>query len=214
VKAALLVAILAGTHLAPRAAHAADCAADADRLRSHLEEARTNTSRWNLAWSIAFGVAAAGQFVLAAAEWNPLGDFDANYRDTLYVGGAKATIGLASRFVFPLRAHVPPPNADRCVELAELRKAVTYIAKKERQSFWLTHVGGMAVNLAGVGILWYRRSLGVGAVSFAISYPVGLTSAYTLPRASWHLWREEKSSWTVGILPSHEQTMLVLGGEW
>jgi hypothetical protein len=214
VKAALLVAVLLGTTIAPRDARAADCAADADRLRSHLEEARTNTSRWNLAWSVVFGVAAAGQFALAATDYNPLGDFDADYRDTLLVGGTKATIGLASRFVFPLRAYVPAPNADRCVELAELRKAVTAIGKKERQSFWLTHLGGMAVNLAGVGILWYRRSFGVGAVSFAISYPVGITSAYTLPRASWHLWREEKSSWTVGILPSREQTTLVLGGEW
>jgi hypothetical protein len=212
VKAALLVAAVLA--LAPRDARAADCAPEADRLRAHMEEAGVNTSRWQLAWTIVFTTAAAGQFALALAEWNPFGEYDDKYRDTLLVGGSKATIGVGSRLIFPLRAHVPAPNADRCVELAELRKSITKLGKKERQSFWLTHLGGTALNLAGVGVLWYLHSFKTGALSFAISYPVGITSAYTLPRASWKLWREESASWTVGLMPSGEGTMLVVGGEW
>lgn len=211
-KAALLVAAILASS-APRA-EAADCATDADRLRTHLEQADISTSRWQLAWTIAFSAAAAGQFALALTEWNPFGEFDDTYRDTLLVGGTKATIGVGSRLIFPLRAHVPAPNADRCVELAELRRSITALGKKERQSFWLTHIGGTALNLAGVGVLWYLHSFKTGALSFAISYPVGITSAYTLPRKSWHLWRDEKASWTVGIAPHREHTLLVLGGEW
>lgn len=211
-KAALLVAAVLAT-AAPREA-SADCVADADRLRAHLEQAETSTSRWQWGWTIAFTAAAAGQFALVLAEWNPFGDYTDKYRDTLIVGGTKATIGIGSRVLFPIRTHVPAPNADRCVELAELRKEVTRLGKKERQSFWLTHLGGTALNLTGLGILWYRHSFATGAVSFAMSYPVGLASAYTLPRKSWHLWRDEKATWSVGIAPSREQTMLVVGGEW
>lgn len=212
-KAALLVAVALAT-IAPRDANAADCAADADRLRAHMEQADVSTSRWQVAWTIVFTTAAVGQFALALAEWKPFGEFDDQYRDTLLVGGSKATIGIGSRVLFPLRARVPAPNADRCVELAELRRSIAALGKQERQSFWLTHLGGTALNLAGFGVLWYLHSFKTGAVSFAMSYPVGITSAYTLPRKSWHLWREEKATWTVGVLPSREGTMLVLGGEW
>lgn len=211
-KLALLVAACLAT--TPRVARAADCAGDADRLRAHLEQADVSVSRWQLAWTVAFSAAAIGQFALVLAEWKPFGEFDDKYRDTLLVGGTKATIGVGSRLVFPLRVHVPAPNADRCVELAELRRSAAALGKKERQSFWLTHIGGTALNLTGMFVLWNRHTLATGAVSFAISYPVGITSAYTLPRKTWHLWRDEKATWSVGIAPSREQTTLVLGGTW
>jgi hypothetical protein len=213
VKTAFLVVAALAT-AAPRDANAADCAADADRLRIHLEQAEVSTGRWQLAWTLAFTAAAAGQFALALAEWNPFGEFDDKYRDTLLVGGSKATLGIGSRLLFPLRTHVPAANADRCVELAALRKEVTRLGKKERQSFWLTHIGGTALNLAGAGLLWYRHEFKTGAVSFLISWPVGITSAYTLPRKTWKLWRAEKETWTVGVVPSSEQTMFVFGGQW
>ena len=210
---AFLVALLVAIN-DPRDVYAADCAAEADRLRVHLEDADIGTSRWQLAWTITFGAAAVGQFALAMAEWNPFGEFDTKYRDALYVGSSKAAIGFGARLVFPLRAHIPSANADRCVELAELRRSIAKLGKQERQSFWLTHLGGTALNLTGFAILWYRHSFSTGAISFAMSYPVGVISAYTLPRGSWHLWREEKAAWTVGIAPSPEHTMLVLGGQW
>lgn len=202
---ALLVAV-------PARAHAQDCAASAERLRAHLEQADASVSRWQLAWTIAFGAAAATAAGLALAEYKPFGTFDDDYRDTLWVSSAKATVGFLSRVVLPLRVSIPDrTSGDRCGELAALRASVATLGRKERDGFWLTHLGGTALNLAGALLLWHRRSLGVGALSFAISYPVGITSAYTLPRGSWHLWREERAAWTVGVVPTDAATLLVLG---
>ena len=188
-----------------------DCASEADRLRAHLVEAKVSTRRWNLAWSIAFGAAAAGQLALAMTRTNPFGEFTSAYQDTLYVGAAKATVGLASRLVLPLGTSVPPPEADRCAELTALRATVARLAIKERRLFWLTHIGGTALNLAGALVLWRRQSAGVGGVSFLISYPVGPVSAYTMPRKSWHLWREEGAGWSFAIVPHPEQTTISIG---
>lgn len=197
----------------PARARAEDCAASAQRLRSHLEAADVGVSRWQLAWTIAFGAGAAASAGLALAEYKPFGTFDDNYRDTLWVSAAKSTIGFASRVVMPLRVSIPAKTSgDRCGELAALRASVTKLGKKEHNTFWLTHIGGAALNLAGGLVLWHRRSLGVGAVSLAISYPVGLASVYTLPRGTWHLWREEAASWTVGVVPTEDATLVVLGG--
>jgi len=208
----LVVALASELVVAPAYA-APDCAGEADQLRAHLEEADTNTFRWNLAWSVLFGAAAVGQVVLAVTETKPFGTFDDAYRDTMYVGAAKATIGVLSRVVTPLSFTVPDRNADRCAELVALRASLTTIAKKERQSFWLTHLGGTALNLAGVGLLWYRHSFKDGAISFAMSFPIGPIGAYTMPRASWHRWREQNASWSVGITVHPEHTMFSLAGQ-
>lgn len=176
---------------------AADCATEADRLRAHLESAAPRVRRWNTGWAIAFGAVAAGQFALAATHTNPLGPFDEDYKETLYVGAGKATLGMLSRIVTPVRVSIPPPVPDRCADLVALRGAVKKLAATERNAFWLTHLGGLAVNLTGAAILWHRRSFTVGAVSFLISFPVGSLSAYTLPRRTWHLYRDESPAWSV-----------------
>ena len=192
------------------------CGADADRLRAHLEDAAIKTRRWNVAWGIAFAGAAAGQVAFALAELNPLGDFDPAAEETLYVGAVKATLGLATRVIMPVGVDVPAIQDDRCAELEALRSELTKIAKRERRTFWLTHLGGTALNLAGAAFLWSRHSFKDGAVSFAISYPVGVLSAYTLPRASWKRWRTEQASWvsgvTVGVAPSPQGTLFTVGG--
>ena len=213
-RSALLVVALLATHARAQPSAQPDCAPEADRLRAHLVEAERSTFRWNLGWTVAFGAASAGQLALALAEWNPGGEFDAKYRDTLYVGAAKAGLGFASRIVLPLRTHVPMPRADRCAELVALRTSVSDLAIKERRLFWLTHIGGTALNLAGAALLWQRHSFSTGAVSFVISYPVGVASAYTLPRKSWKLWRAERAQWMVTASASGEQATLSLGGSW
>lgn len=190
-----------------------DCASDADQLRAHLEQADTNTFRWNLAWGVLFGAAAVGQVVLAVTETKPFGTFDDAYRDTMYVGAGKATIGVLSRVITPLSVSMPARNEDRCAELIALRASLTKIAKKERQSFWLTHLGGTALNLAGAGLLWYRHSFKDGAISFAMSFPIGPISAYTMPRKSWHLWREQRASWAVTVAVQPEHTMFSIAGQ-
>lgn len=207
IRALVVIAIA----LAPGAARA-DCGRDADALRTHLTSQARGVRIWNTAWAIAFGAAAAGQFALAAAETNPLGTFDRDYQETLYVGAAKATIGFASRVVMPLRVDVPAPDPDRCRDLAQLRASLTAIAKKERQTFWLTHLGGLAINLAGAGLLWERRSFAVGALSFAMSFPIGPISAYTMPRGSWHRWRDEHAAWSIAVTPRADGWSLGVAG--
>lgn len=195
-------------------AHAApDCTADADRLRAHLEQAERNTFLWNTTWAVLFGSAAVGQIVLAVTETKPFGTFDAAARDTYYVGATKATLALATRVLTPLRVSVPARNEDRCVELVTLRATVTTLANKERRGFWLGHIGGLALNLAATGFLWHRHSFTDGAISFAMSFPVGLASTYTMPRASWKLWRAEKASWSVTVAVHPERTMFSIAGE-
>ena len=197
--------------LAPRAARA-DCARDADALRAHLTSQAHGVRMWNTLWAIGFGAAAAGQFALAATETNPLGPFDRDFEESLYVGGVKATIGFASRVVMPLRVDIPGPDADRCRELAQLRASLTTIAKKERQTFWLTHLGGLALNLAGAAVLWERRSFVVGVLSFATSFPIGPISAYTMPRGSWHRWRDEHAAWSIAVTPRADGWSLGVAG--
>ncbi len=193
-------------------AHADDCARDADRLRAHLVEAQVNARRWNLGWAIGFGAAAVGQAGLAYAEVNPLGTFDPAARDTMYVGAIKATLAFGTRMLMPIGVDVPPLDGDRCAEREALRRELATIATKERRTFWLTHLGGMVLHVAAGAFLWYRHGIGTAALSIAISYPVGLASAYTLPRASWRLWRTERATWTVTVVPHERQPLLGIAG--
>ncbi|MBL0214976.1 MAG: hypothetical protein IPQ07_13955 [Myxococcales bacterium] len=209
----LVVGVVALVVLAAVPRAEAECAQDADRLRSHLEEAATGVRRWNTGWAIAFGGAAVLQATLAVTETKPFGTFDQDYKETMYVGAAKATIGAASRLVLPLRVSIPTPSADRCVELAALRDALATIARKERRTFWLTHLGGFALNVSGALLLWHRRSFKVGAISFLMSFPVGPLSAYTMPRRSWHLYRREAPTWSVGVGLGESAATLNLVGQ-
>ncbi len=190
----------------------ADCAQDADLLRAHLEDAAPRVRRWNTAWALAYSGAAVGQLGLALTETKPFGTFDQDYKETMYVGAAKATIGAASRIVLPLKVRIPPRDPDRCVDLAALRGSLARIAKDEKQTFWLTHLGGLALNLGGSWLLWHRRSFRVGAISFLMSFPVGSLSAYTQPRASWHEFRSESPTWSVGIGAGDGHASLNLAG--
>jgi len=205
VAAALILA------LAPRAAEA-DCAADADRLRAHLVAVEPAVFRWNTGWTIALGAAAVAQFTVAVTKTNPFGTFDADFQEAMYVGGTKATIGMLARIVTPLRVRLPDANADRCAELTALRASVKKLARQERQNFWLTHLGGLAMNLAGGALLWHRRSFKVGAISVLSSVPVGWAIAYTLPRKTWHLYREESASWTVTVGAGEDHATLGIAG--
>ncbi len=209
-KPLVLVALL--TAFAPRVV-AADCAADADRLRAHLVAVEPAVFRWNTTWTVALGAAAVAQFSLAATETNPFGTFNADFEEAMYVGGTKATIGMLSRIVTPLRVRMPAPNADRCAELTALRASVKKLARQERQNFWLTHAGGLALNLAGGFFLWHRRSFRVGAISVLTSLPVGWLIAYTLPRKTWHFYRDEPS-WTVTVGAGEGQGTLGIAGQF
>ena len=196
--------VLAAAH-----AHADDCGRDAAELRGVLEREARDAERWNAAWQITFGTAAAAQVGFAVAGSNPLGPFDRDYEETLWVGAGKATLGFLARTVMPLRVEVPTSSGDVCADRLALGHALVDAARRERRLFWMNHVGGLAVNAAGVVILGTRRSWSLGALSFAIGYPVGLLSNYTMPRRSWHYLRDttwtvqrDATSWTIGVAGS------------
>jgi hypothetical protein len=208
IKLAALAATLAA--VAPRPAAATSCADEAVSVRAHLELESRRARRWNTAWVIAFGGAAVVQGTLAVTETKPFGTFDRDYEETLYVGAAKATIGAAARLVLPLHIAVPAASADPCSDLPALRDALADAGRRERRTFWLTHLGGLALNLAGAALLTYRRSFSVGVTSFLISFPIGPTSAYTEPRRSWHRWRESRASWSVSATTDGAMVWLTL----
>ena len=191
------------------------CAVEATELRTHLETEARRAKRWNIAWGVLFGAAVVGQLAFAIAEVNPTGgDFDADAEETLYVGASKATLAVGSKVFLPLRISVPVQTGDACADVKALRLALAEAARREKRSFWLTHLGGTAVNLAGATILTIRRSFKVGAISFAISYPIGPASAYTQPRRSWKLYREKSPTWSVGASTTGDGAQLWLGGQW
>ena len=84
-----------------------------------------------------------------------------------------ATVGAISHWVAPLRVDVP--RTDSC---ADLRAAIERAGRKERQAFWLQHVGGLLVNVAGGIILSELHTWREGALSFAQSrYAVIVSTA-------------------------------------
>lgn len=184
----------------PRAV-TAGCVEESAILRDHLVHEASRLQLWNTAWAIGFGAAAAGQVTLAVTETKPFSTFDTDYQETLYVGATKATIGMAARLVLPLHIEVPAATGDPCADVAALRATLATAGRRERRTFWLTLIGGTAVNLTGSIVLWQRRDFGVGALSFVVGFPIGPLAAFTEPRASWRQWEARRASWVVGAGP-------------
>ena len=204
----------------PTLAKAETCPEEVALLRAHLEVEQRRTKRWNTAWTIVYGSVAALQYTVAFAKYNPGGDFDDEFRDSMLVGATKATLGFGLRVVAPLRVRPPAKefwSSDCNSELALLRAALEDGGKRERRSFYFGHLGGLAVNLAGAGTLWYRHDLKTAALSFGSGIAASILAAYTQPRRSWHLWRDRKTAWTatVGIAPIGDGGWGAgLGGTW
>ncbi len=194
----LLVVVVTLLTASAATAHA-DCAADAARLRRHLTDEARRADTWNTAWALGFGVAAVGQLGAIDVEVNPIGTYDAAFESSMYIGAIKAGLGTASRVVLPLRVSVPDPAADPCDDARALRRAVAKAAKIEQRSFWLTILGGTAINLAGAIYLTAKHDLGTGALSFASSLPIAPITALTQPRNSLKLYRRSRVEWSVGV---------------
>lgn len=192
----LLVAVLV---LAVPGSARAECTQEAQELRTHLTRESRNARLWNTSWAIGFGAAAVAQVGLVGAEWNPIGTYDRDFEEQMYVGATKASLGALVRIVMPLRVRVPEPAADPCADVANLRAAVADAGRRERRSVWLTIIGGTLVNLAGSALLWERRNFSTAAQSFATGAVVGPISAWTQPRRSWKLWRARRVEWHAGV---------------
>lgn len=186
----------------PPAAAAETCAEEAALLRTHLEVEERRTRRWNTAWLVTYSSVVVVQLTVAAVEYKPWGTFDQAFRDSMIVGGTKASLGVGVRLFLPLRVRsLPTASADACADLAALRQLVADGGRRERRSFFLNHLGGLAVNLTGALFLWDRHDLETAALSFGTGVAAGILAAYTQPRRSWHLWRARRATWTAGAAP-------------
>lgn len=210
----LFVAIAIAAGAAPAVAAPCDEAAATDRtakLRALLDDQARAARRWNLGWGIGFAVAAAGQFGLAAADYTPLGDYTEDTENGLYVAGTKAVLASLSHVILPLKtARVPAATGDPCADLEAAERALRETGKNERSSFFLNHLGALAMNVAGLIVLgtvfdtWKE-----GWMSVAIGYPIGLAHAYTQPRRGWHWWRHTP---TIQVVRNEQVTGLALSG--
>jgi hypothetical protein len=177
---------------------------EAAELRAHLEQQKHRTRRWHLIWGLTFTGTALG--TAAFAYFGP-----EETRVGSYVSAGKSTIGALSHVILPLRAELPPPNADVCADLVALRAAVKGNARRQRGTFWLNHVGGIAVNGGAALLIWKYASWQQALLSVAIGYPIGVLSNYTAPRGSWHLYRER--NWTVTVTPTQSAWLVGVAGE-
>lgn len=180
------------------------------KVRAVLAHDAVHARRWNLAWGIGFGAAAAGQFALTLADYSPLAEYTDDVEHGLYIASAKAAIASLTHVILPLKIVRPGPRTDDvCADLAAAERALHKTGTNEKRAFWLNHLGGLAMNVAGVLILgmgldsWREAWLG-----FAIGYPVGVIHAYTQPRRGWHWARN------VSVTPIQQEgvTGLAIGG--
>ena len=144
------------------------------KLRERLEREADRMRLWQWSWAAGFGVAAIGQGVGAFFV------VDKQRQEVFAVSAIKAGAGSFARLVLAPRIEI---TADTCASIREN-------GRKERNAFWLNHVGGFALNAAGAVWLSYRTTLGYGLLSFAIGFPVGIASTYTMPRWAWRAARD------------------------
>ena len=142
-----------------------------DALCARLRREHDRAWRWNLGWGVGLGVAAIAQATAAPL----IGDRE--QRDTLYVGAVESAIGAASSVVTPL--SIDPTCTDAAAAIADA-------GRRERNAFYLNHVGGLVVNLAGAIVLAHYTTVGNGALAFAVGYSIALVRTYTAPRWAWH----------------------------
>ncbi|MEZ4403277.1 MAG: hypothetical protein R3B06_24845 [Kofleriaceae bacterium] len=183
--AALVVGLVAAPTLARAQPTCDPVAVEADR-RALEREARAART-WNLSWTIAYGVFAAGQVGLALAEWAPgRGSFDDTAAASLYIGAGKAAIGAASRLVLPVRLPRVIASGDACRDRDAIVAARRVAARKERNAFWLQLGGGAALHLLGGGYLVVVEDSWRDAItSLAVGAVVSTVTLYTLPKRSW-----------------------------
>jgi hypothetical protein len=215
-KAGVLLVVCLG--VAARPAHASepgpDCGEEAAALRTAMTSEAHRARLWNTIWGITFSAAAVGSAVAGYYDF-PKHELQAG----LYVSAGKSTIAALGRWVTPLSIEVPPQAADACADLDALHAAIKRAAKKEKVGFLLNHIGGLVLNVAGGFIVYHYSSVGQTALSVGGGYAVGLVATYTMPRESWHRYRDR--DWdlpapapqpTLSVTPTPGGMFVSLGG--
>jgi hypothetical protein len=190
-----------------RTADAAPCEGDANELRADLQREAKRTRQWNWAWRIVHTTAAVAQLGLAASG-------EANRDDTqsLWVGGAKSTLGALNAWFAPPHIEVPVATGDACTDRSMLRGARERNASNERAAFWAAHISGLLVHGIGTLVLAERVSWKAGLQSFALGYPVTLLNIYTMPRASMR--RTSERAWTAGVTTDGQRHGVMVAGSF
>lgn len=180
-----------------------DAADRATKLRKHLDGEREKAARWRLGWGIGFGVATLGQGALVIAQVSPLGEYDEAAEAAMIAGTAKAIVGLGARVITPVKVPEPKVTGDACTDLAAAELALALAARSEKQSFFLNHIGGLALQIGATLYIGLAAddAWGDAAISFAIGYAVGVSSTYTQPRAAWHEYRRQPAERTWHVAP-------------
>jgi hypothetical protein len=168
--------------------------AQTDRIVKALRSEVQAADQWAITWATIFGAAAVVQVGFAVSHVNPLGPNTDNARRGLYIGAAKATIGFLARTVTPLRVATVSQQAldassNECQRYQLAYRSVMTTARREKNSFYLGHFGGLALHIIGAGILLANHGGREAITSFAVGYPVGLIHNYLMPRISWKLSR-------------------------
>lgn len=205
--------------LAARAAYASDpgvtCEDEAAELRDALGRESHRAETWNTVWRWTFTGAAVASAGLAAADLDLLADSQAG----LWVSAGKASIGALARWILPLHIHVPSPTSDACADVEAMHAEIKRVAKKEKGLFITGHIGGLILNGVGGYIVYHYAGLGQAALSVGVGYPVGLLSNYTMPRRSWHRYRDR--TWdlppaapmpSLSVMPTRGGLFVSLGG--
>ncbi|HUS32835.1 MAG TPA: hypothetical protein VMZ53_30245 [Kofleriaceae bacterium] len=191
------------------------CEDEASELRQALTRESSRAETWNTVWRWTFTGAAVSSAAIAYVDFDFLHDSQAG----IYVSAGKASIGAIARWIMPLHIHVPPPTADACADVEALHKEITRVAKKERGLFITGHIGGLLLNGVGGYVVYHYSGLGQAALSVGLGYPIGLLSNYTMPRSSWHRYRDRE--WdlpppapmpTLSVIPTRGGWFVSLGG--
>ncbi len=161
-------------------------AATVEQARVALDRHADSAATWNLAWTVSYGVLAAGQTGLALAEYTPGREFDDAARASMYIGAGKAVIGMLSRIVLPLKVRRVKASGDACADAAAIDRATARAGRKQRNTFWLQLGGGAALHLLGGGYLVkYEDSWRDAITSLALGVVVSGVTLYTMPKGSW-----------------------------
>lgn len=192
-KTAIVALILATVSSTARASECpADAAERAAQIRTRLDVERGKASKWRWGWAAGFGALSGTQLALAMTETAPFGEFDEPLEASLYVGAAKSGIGMLARIVKPVKVPRPSESGDACADLASAERALAITARSEKISFWLNHVGGLALQVGGslyIGMA-AEDAWTDAAISFGLGLTVGTISTYTQPRT---IWKQERA---------------------
>lgn len=148
-------------------------------------EART-AARWRWTWAAIFGAAAVGQLAIATADVFPDDDRHDARQMSLYLGAAKAAIGVGVRLFIPPRIARPARTGEACADVRAARAAIAWTAVRERRSMALNVFGGLALNVSGSLYLGLVEDSWTDAgISFGMGTVVSIISAVTQPRRVW-----------------------------